>query len=325
MPVEVSPTLLKELDLRTDRLTTLELLSEDRYGTDLCKTNKDVHATLHHFLSTSDNIVHLKTLKAMVLVEHIDIYHRGRRHAPLQCDEPTSATGVWRCRSLRTLHIEIHGHKELLSEPLHSRIVFGYISRVCPLLEELRMTVPGSCDPNTAAPSYYPTLCFGLEGGMCLLGRLRQLQRLEVRRGPSTLMPKFTRVDLDWMVPAGQSDKSKRWRQHKVKQWQKDRIKERDVGKHQSQQQEHQHQSWVASEGADISTNAALLGRLKNLGLLEDVEEMVKNMDMDSCRPFPALEGLTFEHFSFQWPEKVLDEMFPDNRTTIFGFKLGFK
>ncbi|KAG0271572.1 hypothetical protein BGZ95_000610 [Linnemannia exigua] len=97
-------------------------------------------------------------------------------------DESTTHMGIWLCRRLNSLRVEIHnGMEALRTSSVHSRIVFGYISRVCPYLESLEIDVPFA--DETAWPqgtSLYSQLSLKLEGGLCLLAKLDRLRRLRI-------------------------------------------------------------------------------------------------------------------------------------------------
>ncbi|KAF9900393.1 hypothetical protein BX616_002605, partial [Lobosporangium transversale] len=91
---------------------------------------------------------------------------------------------IWACRGLKTLHIKINescsfGMGDLEEQ---ARVLYGYISRVCPNLEDL-------CINRTQmlTPSRYPV-------SMCLLSRLKRLRTLQVT-GVAYLCDK----DIDWI------------------------------------------------------------------------------------------------------------------------------
>jgi len=76
--------------------------------------------------------------------------------------DPTDSTKFWACRGLKTLSMRLgpkptfwHGH------------VFGYLSRVCPRLEDLSLSM-NHCQ------------ALALESGLCLLTRLQSLERLSI-------------------------------------------------------------------------------------------------------------------------------------------------
>ncbi|KAF8948663.1 hypothetical protein BGZ47_003309 [Haplosporangium gracile] len=91
---------------------------------------------------------------------------------------------VWACRRLQTLHIFFGSTPQEEASAVNSRTLFGYITRVCPDLQDLVIR-------KTA-------LHVELEGGMCLLTRLHKLQRLTV----ASLMhaTRFGIQDIEWMA-----------------------------------------------------------------------------------------------------------------------------
>ncbi|KAF9122818.1 hypothetical protein BGW39_009480 [Mortierella sp. 14UC] len=342
-PLDVTPTRLKELELyTTNRLTTLDLLSRSSSpAAHYCKDElTSAPSTLHHVHSTSDMLVHLKTLKTVVdRLEDFDIHQRGGYDCLLDWDwkeygayrtrdfqSASTSAAVWRCRGLRTLHLEVHAHGEqTVSQPVHSRIIFGYIARVFPLLEELRVGTPWNCLSQNLSQPHWPTLSFDLEGGMCFLSRLKHLQRLEVTRGNLSGRSRgINKVDVNWLAPSGYSDKyrTSRRKMMKSKLWKKERTREDIMETFQEQevqhqQQQHQEQELMVSRGTDVSADAELLGQLQNLGLLKDVEEIVKEMSHKSYRPSFTLEGLSFNGRYFDHPASALRSIIP--RKTSFA------
>ncbi|KAF9130046.1 hypothetical protein BGW39_003534 [Mortierella sp. 14UC] len=79
--------------------------------------------------------------------------------------EPVSPRRVWACRNLRTLHIAISAPRKASSSHVSSLIMFGYLSLVCPRLEELIVKRENMVQDD--------------ESGLCLLGRLKYLERLQ--------------------------------------------------------------------------------------------------------------------------------------------------
>ncbi|KAF9906068.1 hypothetical protein EC991_001076 [Linnemannia zychae] len=336
-PLDVTPARLKELELfTTNRLTTLDLLSSSSsLVMHRCKGElSSAPSTLHHFLSTSDQLVHLKTLKTVVhRLEDFDLHQRGGYDCLLDWDwkeygafrsrdfssESTSAA-IWRCRGLRTLHLEVHAHGDLaVTQPVHSRIIFGYIARVFPLLEELRVGTPWECFSQNLSQ---PTLSFELEGGMCLLGRLKHLQRLEIMPGNLSGRGRvLNKVDVNWLVPSGHSSRYRSLRRTKVKSklWKRERVREGIMEAFQEQDADHQNQQYQVQDSTktNSSTDAELLGQLRNLGLLEDVEEMVKEMGHKSYRPLFTLEGLSFNGQYLDHPATAIRHLIPDKRSFV--------
>ncbi|KAK3819421.1 MAG: hypothetical protein JOS17DRAFT_820006 [Linnemannia elongata] len=325
---DVSPSYLKALELHTPRLTTLELYwsKKGRPCGTLFLNNLDLRsapALLFKYLCTSSHAVHIKTLKIAVFHPDMDLFGRGEYPdtsdgiASIDTVVPPPSPGIWRCRNLEVLRLDLLDHR---SSPLrsfvHSRIVFGYISRVAPCLEELEIFLP--FDRSSQGPHPDPKICLQLEGGLCLLGRLRQLRSLRVASLGGTITGSCKEMDLNWMTQAGQRDKFKELRRKEVESWRRRREKE------DQQEKETNLGQRIGARGSNSSA-AEIWAQLHHLGLLKDVEEMVKEIDVESYRPLPSLEGLAFDQYSLQWPEQVVGLLFPDTRKSLFGRKLGTK
>ncbi|KAG0279523.1 hypothetical protein BGZ95_000951 [Linnemannia exigua] len=318
-----TPSLLKDMAQHTNRLTTLVLYTSSNHtrGNNLQSELTKATTVLHRFLSTSDDLVHLKTLKTAALLQDLDI-HRRRGYIHLlnpdrdifssYISEGPKSFAVWRCRGLQTLHLEVHGAWESsLEGSVQSRIVFGYVSRVFPVLEELSVTMPSECSIGGRGGSYEPRIRFELEGGLCLLSRLKCLQRLEVRCGDmKELMANVKEVSLNWMIPAGHNSKFRRKRKKEVAQWRERRGKEDALEAFRLQRQKGQeHVDRIKTLNG--SGDAKLLGQLQYLGLLRDVEEVVKEMGSTSYCPLPCLEGLAIRRFYFAQPKEEIEFCLP--------------
>ncbi|KAG0333725.1 hypothetical protein BG000_008926, partial [Podila horticola] len=97
---------------------------------------------------------------------------------------PTSTLKpVWACRNLQTLHLSFQARMGDSDNAEQNRIMFGYIGRVCPRLRELVL--------------YRSLMRLSLDGGLCLLTRLVDLERLMIgARLPSKMSDK----DFSWLA-----------------------------------------------------------------------------------------------------------------------------
>ncbi|KAF9434231.1 hypothetical protein BGZ76_008356 [Entomortierella beljakovae] len=136
---------------------------------------------LHKFLCESPHLLHLKALDTYFPVAWFDLEgildRKGILHKHKRYEEADSAgrsitpfhRKIWACRKLRTLHMKFifdEGVKD--SSPECSRLLFGYLGRVCPKLEDLEIS-QGSGIP------------LDLESGFCLLSRLHNLRELCIK------------------------------------------------------------------------------------------------------------------------------------------------
>ncbi|KAF9341755.1 hypothetical protein BGZ91_002699 [Linnemannia elongata] len=246
---DLSLPLLKFLKEEVQNVvTTLELRNKD-----LHKFSPD--PVLHRYLCASPHLLHLRAENTFYLVELLDIHGRMEMASSRITSQGGVATlagrgtgaigtggggafnslmgppGIWACKNLQTLHISFRSASNTgsptyattnsssvtITSKMSSRIVFGYLSRVCPQLRDLRIR---------AAENFYwaAWIPFGprgtvttrqrlpltLDSGFCLLTRLRRLEFLSVGfiSGSGTSSTFLSRnmvwglepVDLDWML-----------------------------------------------------------------------------------------------------------------------------
>lgn len=326
--MDVTPQLLQTVSCQPNTLTTLEIIwkSTRNFAPKSCChiSLSQAPGLVHQYLCDSPYLAHLTTLKTVIRLEDLDLFgrsgyiHLDRGHdAILPDNDIGSSTShspplIWRCRGLHTLHIEVHAPGQFqLQHPVHSRIVFGYIARVCPLLEDLQICFPKVCqsEPNGQLYRTYPSL--QLKGGLCLLGRLSYLQRLRIIYDTRCFVTTgCSEWDLNWMVASGRkSSKSRRKRQREVESWRFGQMAEDRTEVIRSRTR--QNQSEFETSGSS-SMGAEIWSDLQNLGLLRDVEETIKSMEATKeVQPLSSLERLSFMYPIMLRPEEALERLFP--------------
>ncbi|KAG0371672.1 hypothetical protein BGX24_001344 [Mortierella sp. AD032] len=175
---EISPTLFKTFSAAVaNRITTLNLLPMAR------QTYSTRAIPLRNILCTFEHLVHLRAPTAEYLLDDMDLNDiRGqlqklwikkhvdatsRSHPRIAQDDPAVARQyVWVCRGLRTLHMKVDYHGTDCDFSELSLIVFGFLSRMCPRLQELSLK--------------RRSLDLSLQGGLCLLTRLQELERVRI-------------------------------------------------------------------------------------------------------------------------------------------------
>ncbi|KAG0294478.1 hypothetical protein BGZ96_001073 [Linnemannia gamsii] len=214
---------------------------------------------LHQYLCSSPHLLHLKALHAVTLIERMDIH--GRWSSPANAvDYPPR---IWACRNLRTLHIRCHSvNSEAIEERKgRSRVLFGYISRVLPRLEDLMILDFKPLRPDIALE---------LQSGFCLLARLSQLAYLRIGEMDRKMV--FKAADLRWIVRSGHINGGKIERNHVYRTWDDLLAEEART---------------TAAETKpvrrnDMTNDVELWKSLENLGLLLDVKKMVEEMEAKS-------------------------------------------
>ncbi|KAG0375597.1 hypothetical protein BGX24_008887 [Mortierella sp. AD032] len=130
-----------------NRVTTLNILPfSDTMGPII---------VIRDVLCTFDHLVHLRAPNAVYSVEDMDLnnhllqfkqdsttmHHCPRYHHPTPFSVKNVGNGyIWACRGLKTLHLSIGPAFGNNSSPETMLIVFGFLSRMCPLLEEVYLS-----------------------------------------------------------------------------------------------------------------------------------------------------------------------------------------
>lgn len=288
-------------------LTSLELFGTERPTTVLQRA-------LHYYLCSSPHLLHLRAPRAAFLVEHLDVYYRGKFAYTKQevrgiLSQPVVwvRPGVWACRKLMTLHMEFHSHEQpLLSSAVTTRILFGYIARVLPRLRDLFVD---AAECHHRGDMAFPVkLNLQLEGGLCLLAKLKDLERLRIGSYERQLQCSLS--DLNWMIPSGQSKRYKEKRQATIERlagWlDEERRLELAAVRAVHEEEEDPSTSWVKVE-------PALKLELYHLGLFLDVKRMVSEMaSVNNFRCWPRMRRMSlFCLYDIgRSPEMELERMF---------------
>lgn len=334
-PYDIHPTILQELEALPNVITALELPRPYSHHQESCISNTSVlnnPALLHRFLCTSPHLVHLKNINLNALqFEGMDIHHRSsfddldrwskyRFINATVTDTAAIVPGIWACRGLQSLHINLHGHEEYgLRSPVHSRIIFGYISLVCPLLEDLQLTVSSECrrrDPkNGTSATYCTNLCMRLEGGFCLLSRLKYLTTFRLDGYAISRNSGCWPVDLNWIIAEGNRPLNREKRRNVIAQWDdKLQIEERLETERLLTGAKFAKVLMLENGGYVSDVVGELADQLKNLGLLSEVKAMVEEMDQDGYRCFPVLDRVSFSWAITQRPVDALAYLFPNGK-----------
>ncbi|KAF9550064.1 hypothetical protein EC957_001550 [Mortierella hygrophila] len=336
---DLTPTLTRYLNELPNVVTSLELYWPERAH---CRPDSG----LHTYLCASPHLLHLKAPNVAVLFELLDIHHRvdfeyshlyskDHHHHLNFINHPNSSnnnshnnnsttitttalSGVWKCRNLRTLHFAFHNHGlSLLTSPTHSRILFGYISRVCPQLRDLEIHIPEH-QTRWTRDLDFPNLDMTLQGGYCLLTRLRHLERLWLGRVQQRMT--FDPLHLNWMVASGQSARYREERRKIVAGWNERLIKEarqvsRLTEKAAAAQIYKRPETLLAG-----ATEDRLWQDLKHLGLVLDVKEVLDEMDSPTYRCWPVLQRVSIfnDHGLGLSPADELMRLFPPKSSKLF-------
>ncbi|KAG0007824.1 hypothetical protein BGZ81_004571, partial [Podila clonocystis] len=124
---------------------------------------------LHHVLCDAPNLLSVKAPEFGYRAEYLDVQGQKR---------------FWACRQLKTLHLGFDSMTttRFFTKTAATRLVYGYLAKVTPFLEDLALTGI--------------TLNMELEGGLCLLSRLKKLEHLKLQ---SSAVVDFTEADLGWL------------------------------------------------------------------------------------------------------------------------------
>ncbi|KAK3806250.1 MAG: hypothetical protein JOS17DRAFT_767735 [Linnemannia elongata] len=335
-PKEISPLLLQELIAMPNVVTSLELFGpyHDRRNHGFCAFHDNMVSAglLHNFLCQSPHLVHLKAIRSPVFIDHLDICDRAQygdlgdhalgRLAKQRRTLPVRRP-VWMCRGLRTLHMEVHG-MNVRDSQVNSRIVFGYISAVCPRLEELVLVAKCTESRNADVAGFnHVPLSLELDGGMCFLTKIASLNKLSVIGQPrekahqmgycevNRIMQQLeeelkpSESELNWIVPSGRTPENAALRETTVATWDSLLSVEEKLEALRSVSVES-----LSDEQAAALKERDRLDPLQQIGLLSSVKRVVAEMDRESNRIFPVLHKLSFGPELGMPPEKALQVYF---------------
>ncbi|KAF9404702.1 hypothetical protein BGZ94_003997 [Podila epigama] len=183
-----SPVLDVFLPETTPMITSLEITRDLIHQ----RNHPDI---LHMFLCQAPHLLHL-SLSTFVPIECLDLegnltssgwyryrgdpesFHGDRRRSPRRQQEKK----IWACRQLKTLELDLCVYLNLNGTRDVCRLIYSYLSKVCPNLEELLVR--------------RQIVDMKLECGIILLSRLQKLRRLVLILGSKRLIPE---QDVEWM------------------------------------------------------------------------------------------------------------------------------
>lgn len=168
---DAGPTLLAGLRTITNRVTTLNLLTIQAHQSQRLPTLRDILCTFAH-------LIHLRAPNMEYYHEDMDVNDvRGQKTARWNpsAHRNQGKTGgpngqyIWACRGLRTLHMTVGCRLADTNSSDNALIMFGFLSRQCPQLQELHLR--------------RSMLDLSFKGGLCLLTRLQELERIKITTG----------------------------------------------------------------------------------------------------------------------------------------------
>ncbi|KAG0315699.1 hypothetical protein BGZ97_007933 [Linnemannia gamsii] len=302
----MTPIIIKCLTDQPVALTTLDILLP-RYG--YCSRNgwlmedEDISTgytaqAWHQPLCECSNLRHLKTLKIPYMIEYMDLHRRNGmipRYEDSHCEPHVQPIpGIWICRGLETLYLDLHVHDQN-----RRGIAYGYISRVCPRLRDLRISFPEGCSFEIGRTFVWQQP-FVLQEGLCLLSRLKWLERLRVEYK----LVECEFAELNWLCRSGRTEEHRARRREIVEGW-TSRLEEEAVM---------EITRLAKSEGNEVlgvgDGDGGLLVSMRNLGMLQDVKDMVVEMDTDEFVCLPELQQLACGNHLEQRPEKEIRSLF---------------
>ncbi|KAG0362922.1 hypothetical protein BC939DRAFT_434525 [Gamsiella multidivaricata] len=173
------------LEIIADRLTNLEIECFGYFY------SVELGGLLHDYLCQAPLLLHLKAYRVRLPLEKFILKLPALNGSPSNIyDKP-----IWACKNLRTLYVTIESISPLPAseETGASRRIFGYISRLCPQLEDI------------AIERMY--LHADIFAGLPLLTRCRRLRRLRIC---TSLQPFVREHDLEWICLGMIDDKPSR-------------------------------------------------------------------------------------------------------------------
>ncbi|KAG0334003.1 hypothetical protein BG000_008714 [Podila horticola] len=238
--------------------------------------------SLNKFLWDSPSLLHLRAERVVCFMHAMDINLCDTATSSLS--SPEKSVQLWACRNMKTLHLTFRRRRgaPLLAAEIQGRIIFGYLSRVCPELADVQIEV-GNVD-------------FRLEGGLCLLSRWTRLERLFLLVSADSSVCQDS--DLDWMkVRATFWQRTMRMKQ--VGKWESSlRIEAKEMELQKNRMPEDVLQEVVSLATARnhraTAKESISVSKLRLLGRLADVKEVLDGVDAtdEQYHCWPCLEEI---------------------------------
>ncbi|KAG9073166.1 hypothetical protein KI688_000953 [Linnemannia hyalina] len=224
-------SMMMVLQDQPNHVTTLELVCYSH-------SERSTQSVLHRYLCQAPHLLHLRARNIILPVAELDIHGLLTTPSTEPAVTPTpgtdtvpspsgaaAAAAVWACRRLRSLQVTFGwGSRESSLVLVQSRVIFGYISRVCSELKELTIYRPESSEDDVDEAR---STWLDLKGGLCLLSRLEHLERLQIGSGLKEIG--CERVDLDWMVRSGFVGVRRYVRVLEISNWYGELLEEREL------------------------------------------------------------------------------------------------
>ncbi|KAF9314186.1 hypothetical protein BG003_004418 [Podila horticola] len=235
-------------------------------------------------------------------------------------------TSIWACRSLKTLSIGFSADERDDLPPWqyhdtfgYARVIFGYLSRVCPNLQELIMDI----DINNLF----------MDTGLCLLTRMEQLRRLEITLGWCS-WPVAQRIEIGWIkaanvaVDAGVGDEWQIRHANRLKQsWEIIHETELEI----VCWRERRMQQWSRADqtrrhSSEVKASLQVDDRWEQLGLFMDVKRVSFGLQRQgqaghSCWPRMESFRIIDKHGDSTQAEEVIKRLRPEINSQDFKVK----
>ncbi|KAG0283936.1 hypothetical protein BGZ97_008360, partial [Linnemannia gamsii] len=241
----MTPGMKKQLVEWPVFLTTLEILQPrrfyDAWSPNYGNPDADYSARdWHQLLCQCPNLRHLKTLKMPYRSKLMDLHHR----IPMYSSTESSPIqpGVWICRRLETLHMELHAHENATMRGV------DYKSVECEIAE------------------------------------------------------------LNWLCRSGRNEEHRARRRQLVEGWTWRLEQEAALDMEREKNRTAEDSEVIGAE--EDSDNLMMMKNLRNLGLLQDVKDVLLEMDRRNFEYLPELQEVACGDHLPQRPEKEIRSLF---------------
>ncbi|KAG0353495.1 hypothetical protein BG005_007236 [Podila minutissima] len=179
-------------------------------GQDLMNTG------LHTFLCNAPLLRELKAILVTCSSDRLDPFPWDLKAEPRQRSNWNNTSvsrepRVWACRNLETLELHFtQSHSVTVSKAPRKlvardvRVVFGYLSRVCPKLRKVHLGLDSAR--------------LDLQSGLCLAARLKSLEKLTIEM-PGKMSRWSSGLDLSWLDPPQFQEVTTPFHQWEMRNW----------------------------------------------------------------------------------------------------------